>query len=213
MSEKRKAREFWIDPTPCDEEMLNCFDALSEHPGQGPLSWQASLIRVREVLPDEASELERLRAENERLKSRVENSRTFYTTRIERIKKLLNGTEFENAFFNIVANGTADVLENPTFAQQINLLQHNLSKLREAAEGLRESIEEAKKSIRHSASKIEKINIYQHGDLHGCDCEGGCNCKPKLWVDLEEIKYHCYGSDIAIDEALAKFDAAMKGGE
>lgn len=39
-------REWWIDPTPCDEEMPNVFDAFSEHPGQGPLPWQAALICV-----------------------------------------------------------------------------------------------------------------------------------------------------------------------
>lgn len=46
-----KAREFWIDPSDADDDYAG--GALYEHPGQGPIKWQADLIHVREVLPGE----------------------------------------------------------------------------------------------------------------------------------------------------------------
>lgn len=41
-------REFWVDPLPCDEDIQDVFDAFLEHPRQGPLQWQGSLVRVIE---------------------------------------------------------------------------------------------------------------------------------------------------------------------
>ena len=44
-----KVREFWIDPTDdAGEEDLFFGDVLKEHPRQGPLQWQESLIHVIE---------------------------------------------------------------------------------------------------------------------------------------------------------------------
>ncbi len=50
----KKPREFWIDPTPDNaEELADELDtavyvAMDTHPKQGPLKWQANLIRVIE---------------------------------------------------------------------------------------------------------------------------------------------------------------------
>ncbi len=49
MTPQKEPREFWIDPTDdAGEEDLFFGDALKEHPRQGPLQWQDSLIRVIE---------------------------------------------------------------------------------------------------------------------------------------------------------------------
>lgn len=66
----------------------------------------------------------------------------------------------------------------------------------------KKALEETKEALAHNAAEIEEINLKIHGDLHGCDCEGGCNCKPELWCRLEQLKYHNFGSQTEIDEAL-----------
>lgn len=84
-------RKWWIDPTPCDEDMPNVFDAFSEHPGQGHLSWQASLIKVIEVEALHALERERdelflkVRAERDELKTEVERLKAVVDGKIEAI--------------------------------------------------------------------------------------------------------------------------------
>jgi hypothetical protein len=66
-----RPREFWIDPTDdAGEEDLFFGDALKEHPRQGPLQWQDSLIRVIEY-----SAYDSLKKENERLKKHIEELR------------------------------------------------------------------------------------------------------------------------------------------
>ncbi len=50
-NQRAARREWWIDPASCDDEMDNVHDAFTTHPGQGPLVWQVSLVRVREVRP------------------------------------------------------------------------------------------------------------------------------------------------------------------
>ena len=47
----KELREWWIDPTPCDDEMGNIFDAFSKEPEQGPIAWRSSLIRVVKAEP------------------------------------------------------------------------------------------------------------------------------------------------------------------
>lgn len=44
-----KATKFWVDPGTYEpEDMGECLCSFKEHPGQGPLQWQASLIHVIE---------------------------------------------------------------------------------------------------------------------------------------------------------------------
>ena len=43
-----KPREFWVVPYKSAESDDECLDAFSEHPGQGPLQWQQSLVHVIE---------------------------------------------------------------------------------------------------------------------------------------------------------------------
>lgn len=52
MTEAPKPREWWIDSNMAvdqeDEDSIYAGDALTRHPGQGELSWQAGLIHVIE---------------------------------------------------------------------------------------------------------------------------------------------------------------------
>ncbi len=66
--ETNRPREWWIDPEPCDEDMPSVVDAFSEHPGQGPLQWQASLLHVVEK-----SAYDALKAELEQAKAQLNN--------------------------------------------------------------------------------------------------------------------------------------------
>lgn len=67
---------------------------------------------------------------------------------------------------------------------------------------LKGALEKVKNSEVYLANELEKLCFKMYGDLHGCDCEGGCKCKPDSWVMLQQLKYHCLGSCIGIDEVL-----------
>lgn len=61
------------------------------------------------------------------------------------------------------------------------------------------------------ASNIENVSTSIYGDLHGCDCEGICGCKPLPWCELQTIKYHSMGSAIGIDDTLDKITKLIVG--
>lgn len=63
-----KPKTYWIDPNPEDtnECEIQCFQAMSAHPNQGPLQWQTSLIPVIEYYA-----FQKLQAENEQLKKNL----------------------------------------------------------------------------------------------------------------------------------------------
>lgn len=76
MSES-KPREWWIDPTDeLEQDAMDCppvFMALQEHPGQGPLQWQSSLIQVIE-----RSAYDELMAEAMKLRTALEEAAEAY---------------------------------------------------------------------------------------------------------------------------------------
>lgn len=93
----------------------------------------------------------RLDAESviERLQARIEHSAYFYGVRLARLwhwaHEELDETQ-KSRYFCIVANGTADHMEQPTYAQQMNTLRHRaeaaeaeLAKLR-VASGVKEGL-------------------------------------------------------------------------
>lgn len=63
-----------------------------------------------------------------------------------------------------------------------------------------EAIKFFKESNSYSARGVSEAIYLIYGDLEGCDCEGGCDCKPKGWYKLKEIYHHCEGSSIGIEE-------------
>ena len=66
-----KAREFWIDPDEDWDDEITVGLALKEHPRQGPLQWQSSLIHVIECSAYEKLQkrVEWLEADNKNLRS------------------------------------------------------------------------------------------------------------------------------------------------
>lgn len=89
MTDAKRPREFWIDPTPDNtEELADELDtavyiAMDKHPGQGPLQWQSALIKVIEY-----SAVQRLEKE---LEHAANTSVTLYKANLKlsaRISKL-----------------------------------------------------------------------------------------------------------------------------
>lgn len=76
------------------------------------------------------------------------------------------------------------------------------SKLNKAVSALKNCSE----SFLFTANLSSEINVKIHGDLYGCDCEGGCSCKPEIWIELEKLKYHNLGSDVSINEVLKELE-------
>lgn len=66
---KPDERVWWVDPESMDDE-VGIYDTFDKHPGQGPLQWQASLIKV---VP--ASELERVKGLLDKAMEIINNTR------------------------------------------------------------------------------------------------------------------------------------------
>lgn len=79
----------------------------------------------RRIEAARASRLRTVDTGNERAEA-VEN---WYASRIERLRDLLRGSEFEGPLATILANGTAASGEPPTYAQKLNTLQARVTKL------------------------------------------------------------------------------------
>lgn len=89
--------------------------------------------------------------ELERLKDSLGSSRIWYSVRWERLKNLLKDTEYSNSANSIMANGTADPFEPPTYEQQFNMLKYKL--------------EEAEKNLRAKEELLNEL-IHQDGKIH-----------------------------------------------
>jgi hypothetical protein len=90
---EEKRREWWIAPEwtdVMDEDDSYFGSALTSHPRQGPLEWQASLVHVTESLPGDlilsASEMERLR---EALKEIDDAGNAFIGKQVKEALKIL----------------------------------------------------------------------------------------------------------------------------
>lgn len=85
----------------------------------------------------------------ERLRFRLEFNQSWFSTRLERLWHWAHqelSEEQKDRYFNIVANGTAEMNEPPTYAQELNIVKHRLeaaerelAALRRAAAGAAES--------------------------------------------------------------------------
>lgn len=75
----------------------------------------------------------------QQLYERLQHTREWYATRLERLWRWahaeLNEEQREH-YFSIVANGTADIQEPPSYARQLNVLRHRV----EAAERERDRL-------------------------------------------------------------------------
>jgi hypothetical protein len=62
-----------------------------------------------------------------RLQSRLEHTQSWYGARFKRLFEWAHGElneSLRNRYFSIVANGTADVFEPPTYAQELNIARY-----------------------------------------------------------------------------------------
>jgi hypothetical protein len=67
----------------------------------------------------------------------LEHTRYWYGCRLERLSQFMREEatpEIRHRYFSIIANGTADHAEPPTYAQQMNTLKHDAERLAEALE-------------------------------------------------------------------------------
>lgn len=109
--------------------------------------WDAPLDRG--TVNSAAAELRRLdavEAENKRLKDRLDFHLERSAQREQRLWVWAHeelSEPLKTRYFNIVANGTADVMEQPVYAQQFNIMRHRA----EAAEAEREQLREALQKI------------------------------------------------------------------
>ena len=80
---------------------------------------------------DFATTLAAVRAELDRATKSLEHTRYWYGTRLERLWHWAHEELTEpqkSRYFSIVANGTADVNEPPTYARQLNVMNHDLKR-------------------------------------------------------------------------------------
>lgn len=77
----------------------------------------------RERFNDEAKTL---KDKVQELETRVKHVQDFYAVRIERLKDLLRDTQFEAQALAVLAYGTADPFEPPTYTQIIRSLRNEL---------------------------------------------------------------------------------------
>lgn len=85
----------------------------------------------------------------------------------------------------------------------LNLVEKSAYQALEARhKKLLEVLKEINEALVINVNGIEKINFEIHGDLHGCDCEYICNCKPVIWNKLQNLKTHNLGCSILIDDAI-----------
>lgn len=88
----------------------------------------------------------------------------------------------------------------------ISILEQAIDIIKKQDEALKENAESFMLGAGLASSVRDKI----YGNRYDCDCEGGCSCKPKNLIALEEIKYHLLGSDIQTDEAITETKEALE---
>jgi len=142
----------------------------------------AEIVRyTRGSLPPEtrnacSAELRRQHAEIERLNDRLE---FHYERAAQREQRLWQWAHEElseplkTRYFNIVANGTADVMEQPVYAQQFNMMKHRA----ESAESERDSLRAEVERLTRENANLRSVmiaaaeEIHEHWDAH-CDSDG-----------------------------------------
>jgi hypothetical protein len=82
-----------------------------------------------------------LEAELSRTKESLDNSRAWYAVRWERLKNLLRDTEYHRPACSIMANGTSDHFDPPTYEQQLNILKANLAECKKELKAKEELLE------------------------------------------------------------------------
>src|SRR5262249_40930782 len=107
-----------------------------------------------DVFRAQFEEMQRVEAERDEAQDHLDFQRYWYGCRFERLREFVDAELAEPLrmrYYSIVANGTADTNEPPTYAQQFNMLKHRAeaaeaeaAKLRciclEEAENLRQHV-------------------------------------------------------------------------
>jgi hypothetical protein len=77
-----------------------------------------------------------------------------------------------------------------------------------------EEIKSASRAVDLTATTITEIIELAYPGMDGsCECEYACECKfPEGYLKLKDLKYHCYGTSIGIDETLAEIESALHSG-
>jgi len=78
--------------------------------------------------------------EAERLRGTVDHVHYWYSTRWERLRVLLKGTKWMDRACSVMANGTADHYEPPTYAQLLNIERHRAEAAERESARLRDEL-------------------------------------------------------------------------
>lgn len=107
----------------------------------------------------------------------TDGTHDFYSVRFERLKELLKGSAFEKEFFNIMANGTANANEPPSYSITLNLLKNELALKQSEITNLKEENNLLKDGLLKTDEGcldpvwLEKQNMTLHKNLDAKDEE------------------------------------------
>ncbi len=99
----------------------------------------------RSLAESAAKRIKVLEGQRDDLAASLEHTRYWYGCRLERLDDLMRSEateEIRNRYFSIIANGTADIHEPPTYAQQMNTLKHQSERLAEQRDRLAKAMGE-----------------------------------------------------------------------
>lgn len=100
---------------------------------------------------DRAPDCER---EVERLRKRVEHTEQWYAVRFERIRDEAKAAGIWPRIACIMANGTAEATEPPTYAQQMNVLRHEVERLRAENSRLHVAFTEQREALKRTDAAL-----------------------------------------------------------
>lgn len=86
-----------------------------------------------------------------------EFSEQWYAVRLKRIQDWAEETGNGEVLANIIANGTSEVTEPPTYDQQMNILRHELDKEREARREAWSKYEVERLEVENLKSRLVKL--------------------------------------------------------
>ena len=152
---------------------------------------------AQEVVDQAQSELNELRAalaavtaERDRLARDLAFTEQWYAVRFERLAELGKSAGCWDAMAAIIANGTADSHEPPTYARQLVRANHRTDVAERERDRLRAEVE----ALRKDAERYRWLRTYAYGHFHGEELEDLFSRNDSL-VD-EKV-------DEAIDAAMA----------
>lgn len=143
-----EARCNWASPGPwrksrttADDRVICFYDVPGLETDEiGRCVWENMLSVDHEFIAHARTDIPRLLAEVRRLNSTLEHTRYWYGCRLERLNQIAReefSEEMRHRYFSIVANGTAESHEPPTYAQQYNTMKHRAERAEEEVRRLR----------------------------------------------------------------------------